>query len=87
MSDIPNLTDIANIETETLFNIISHEITCDMLIDLGKRVQAIVDKPDITGIVITQGTNALEEVAYFIHLVIKTKKPIVFTGAMKPAML
>jgi len=52
---------------------------------LAHRVQAFVDRPDIAGVVITHGTDTLEETAYFLHLVIKTDKPIVLVGAMRPA--
>ena len=76
LAQIPSLAPVANIQTETLFNIISHDMTCDMLIVLAKRVQAIIDNPDIAGIVIVQGTNALEEIAYFTHIIIKTKNQL-----------
>lgn len=73
------------IQTQTLYNIISHDLTHKMLFNLALRVQTLIDDPNLSGIVITQGTNALEEVAYFINLMVKTEKPIIVTGAMKPA--
>lgn len=82
---LPELADITRIQTESLCNVISHELTHEMLFNLAKRVQLAIEDPDLSGIVISQGTNALEEVAYFLNLVIKTDKPIVCTGAMKPA--
>ncbi len=63
---------------------ISHELTLDDLLHLAKKIQGVVDLNQFDGIVITIGTNALEDVAYFIGLVVRTTNPIVFTGAHFP---
>ena len=63
---------------------ISHEMTYADLIRIAKKIQELVNDDSIDGIVITQGTNAIEEIAYFINLVVKTKKSIVFTGSYRP---
>jgi L-asparaginase len=65
-------------------NKISHELTVNDLLSLGNRVQDIVDEPEVFGLVISMGTNILEDVAYFIGLVVNTRKNIVFTGAHFP---
>lgn len=64
--------------------IISHELIIDALLALTKKIQALLDSDAYHGIIITMGTNALEDVAYFTGLVVRTKKPIVFTGAHYP---
>lgn len=69
---------------EQLFHKISHELTHEDLLFLGNKVDDLVKNDDIDGIVITHGTNCIEETAYFLNLVIKTKKPIVFTGSFRP---
>jgi len=51
---------------------------------LGKRVSALVKQADVDGIVVTHGTDTLEETAYFLNLVIRTSKPIVVVGSMRP---
>ena len=63
---------------------ISHELSMNEILALGNKVQDIIDKPEVFGLVISMGTNVLEDIAYFISLVIHTKKTIVFTGAHFP---
>ncbi|CEK09259.1 asparaginase [Legionella hackeliae] len=69
---------------EKFSQLISHEITIKILIELADRIQFLLDKNKFDGIVVTAGTNALEDIAYFIGLVVKSIKPIVFTGANYP---
>lgn len=64
---------------------ISHNINYDDLIKIGNKINDLVNHENIDGVVVVQGTNCIEEVAYFINLVINTKKNIVFTGAFRPA--
>ena len=54
------------------------------LVTLGKRVAALARQPDVDGIVITHGTDTLEETAFFLNLVLKTDKPVVIVGSMRP---
>jgi len=71
------------IHSEQFLQKISHEITMDDLLIIAKKIQEIVNRDDIDAVVITQGTNCLEETAYFVNLVVNTKKIIVFTGAFR----
>lgn len=84
LSAVPNISDIASIESEEIAAIDSKDMTAAIWLLLAERVKKLLST-DATGIVITHGTDTLEETAYFLHLTIKSKKPVVLTGAMRPA--
>ena len=69
---------------EQISHQISHEMSHDDLLFVARKIKELVNNDGIDGIVITHGTNCIEETAYFISLVINTKKPIVFTGSFRP---
>lgn len=84
IAGVPELADIANVRGEQVMQIASESISNDDLLKLGKRVAELADSKDVDGIVITHGTDTLEETAYFLNLVEKTDKPIVVVGSMRP---
>jgi len=84
IAGVPELADIANVRGEQVMQIASESITNDDLLKLAKRVSELADSTDVDGIVITHGTDTLEETAYFLNLVEKTDKPIVVVGSMRP---
>src|SRR6476619_1919416 len=57
----------------------------DYWLKLAKRVNTLLAQPNVDGIVITHGTDTLEETAYFLNLVVKSRKPVVLVGAMRPS--
>ena len=81
---VPALTDLANVRGEQVFQIDSRNYTNERLIQLGKRVSALVKDDDVDGVVITHGTDSMEETGFFLNLVIHSDKPIVMVGAMRP---
>lgn len=85
LKDIPGVDKLANLSSEQVVQINSENMTESVWLKLAKRVQHWVDDDSVDGIVITHGTDTMEETAYFLNLVINTKKPIVLTGAMRPA--
>jgi len=76
--------DQIDIQVDTFSQKISHEITLEDMLALAKRLQSIIESDRCDGVVITTGTNAIEDIAYFVGLTVKTEKPIVFTGAHFP---
>lgn len=82
---IPGIKSIAMVSGEQLVNISSQDMTPAIWLKLAKRVNAILANPKISGVVITHGTDTLEETAYFLQLVVKSSKPVIITGAMRPS--
>ena len=85
VAEVPGLSGIADIKTEQICNLNSDDITSEIWIALAQRINALAREPDTDGFVVTHGTDTLEETAYFLNLTIKTEKPVVVTGAMRPA--
>jgi len=84
LAGLPELANVANVRGEQVLQIASESFTNDNLMKLGKRVSALVKQADVDGIVVTHGTDTLEETAFFLNLVIRTSKPIVVVGSMRP---
>ena len=85
LARVPEIGDNLKIIAEDLVSVGSTAIGPAEWIALTERIHAIVrDEPDTAGIVITHGTATLEETAYFLHLAVKTERPVVVTGAMRP---
>jgi len=82
---VPGIQELANIQGEQVLQIDSKSFTNDDLLKLARRVIEIVDDDKVAGIVITHGTDTLEETAYFLHLTVHTDKPIVLVGSMRPS--
>lgn len=82
---VPEIQDIANIKGEQVANISSNNMTNEIWLKLAKRVNELLKSGDADGIVITHGTDTLEETAYFLNLVVKSDKPVVLVGAMRSA--
>ena len=85
LKEVPQLKSVAYIETMQICNVNSDDITDRIWLKLARTVNELSKDPLIAGFVITHGTDTLEETAYFLNLVVKTKKPVVLTGSMRPA--
>jgi L-asparaginase len=82
---VPELKAIARVRGEQTFQIASENMTPANWLVLAKRVNELLAEDDTDGIVITHGTDTIEETAYFLDLTVKSDKPVVITGAMRPA--
>ncbi|WP_282195688.1 asparaginase [Turicimonas muris] len=82
---VPEIQKFANISGEQVFNIGSSKLSITDWLKLAKRVNELLKDPKVDGIVITHGTDTLEETAYFLNLVTKSNKPVVLVASMRPA--
>lgn len=82
---VPALEDVAEIEAIQICNVNSDDITAEIWLELTATINQMADDPDVAGFVITHGTDTLEETAYFLNLTVKTEKPVVITGSMRPS--
>ena len=83
---VPQIAQIADVRVEQIVNVRSSDLTIENWLTLAKRIQAIVNEtPAVSGFVVTSGTNTLEETSYFLNLTVKSDKPVVLVGAMRPA--
>ena len=82
---IPEVKKIANIKGEQISNVGSQDMSFEIMLKVAKRISELAAQKDNTGIVITHGTDTMEETAFFLNLVVKTDKPVVLVGSMRPS--
>jgi len=85
LAALPDLGGLATVAGEQLYAIDSKDIEDGHWLALGRRIAELAAAPDVDGIVVTHGTDTLEETAWFLNLVVHTDKPVVLVGAMRPA--
>ncbi len=86
VAGVPELAQVARVRVEQIANISSTDITTAHWLMLAARINAIFDAdPTVAGVVLTHGTNTIEETAYFLNLTVKHDRPVVVVGSMRPA--
>jgi len=86
IASVPELSKHAQIETEQFSNVPSTSITPAQWLALSKRIEKVLkDRDDLAGVVVTHGTDRLEETAFFLYLTVRSDKPVIVVGSQRPA--
>jgi L-asparaginase len=81
---IPQLKKVARLEVEEVMRVGSSAITLEQWLTLARRINEILARePEVKGVVVTHGSNTVEETAYFLSLTVKSDKPVVLTAAQR----
>jgi L-asparaginase len=83
LAHVPRLADVADIELEDVSQLPGPHVTPEHMWRLARRIAAWLERPDIDGVVVTHGTDTLEETAYFLEIALRTAKPVVLVGAIR----
>ena len=86
VAGVPEIGQVAEVKVEQIANVSSTDITLDNWLTMAKRINRIfAEDANVAGVVITHGTNTLEETAYFMNLAVKHDRPVVLVGSMRPS--
>ena len=85
LSAVPDIRNLADISGEQVASIGSQDMNEQVWLSLAERCNTLLAQDDVDGLVITHGTDTMEETALFLHLTVHSQKPVILTGAMRPA--
>ena len=85
INGVPGIDKLATIKGEQISNVGSQDMSFEIMLKLAKRINEILPTSGVDGIVITHGTDTMEETAYFLNLTVKSDKPVVMVGSMRPS--
>ena len=85
LAAVPRISELANVKGEQISNVGSQDMSFQILLTVAKRINELAKSSDVTGFVVTHGTDTLEESAFFLNLTVKTDKPVVMVGSMRPS--
>ncbi len=85
IAGVPGIEKLATIKGEQISNVGSQDMSFEILLKVANRINELLATPAVDGIVVTHGTDTLEESAFFLNLVVKSDKPVVMVGSMRPS--
>jgi len=85
LAAVPGIDKLAKVKGEQISNVGSQDMSFEIMLKLAKRINELAPKGDVDGFVVTHGTDTMEETAYFLNLTVKTDKPVVLVGSMRPS--
>ena len=85
VNSVPQINQFATVHVQQIVNVNSADITLDNWLTIANRINQLLTDPNVAGVVVTHGTNTLEETAYFLNLTVKSDRPVVLVGSMRPS--
>jgi L-asparaginase len=83
VASVEGLAEVARVSVEQIANVNSRDMTPRIWLELSRRANELLAMPDVAGVVVTHGTDTLEETAYFLDLTVTSEKPVVVVGAQR----